>query len=211
MRRPCQMLHELFAGLPRHTVDFDNSQIPLNGIYVMFQSGELAHGLDRIVRIGTHRGQDRLRKRLHQHFHNKRKDSSIFRKHVGRALLVQCDDPFLEQWNLNLSTRKSCEKHMGEVDLAKQEQVESEVSDYLAKNVAFAVFGIDSRAERLNIEKGILSTIAACGECRASVDWLGHHHPHATIRNVGLWNIQGLKGMPMTEDEIGQLTKSLPQ
>lgn len=209
MRRPCQMLHELFAGLPRHTVDFDNSQIPLNGIYVMFQSGELAHGLDRIVRIGTHRGQDRLRKRLRQHFHNKRKDSSIFRKHVGRALLARSSDPFFEQWNLNLSTRKSCEKHMGDVDLARQEEVESEVSEYLAGNITFSVLEIFSKAERSKLKKSVLSTIAACGECRALIDWLGHHHPHPTIRNVGLWNIQGLKGMPMTEDEAGQFTKLL--
>jgi hypothetical protein len=53
---------------------FDDSPIPLNGIYILFEDGEIAHGTNRIVRIGTHTGKDQLFSRLKQHFIQENKD-----------------------------------------------------------------------------------------------------------------------------------------
>ncbi len=41
--------------------------------------------LDRIVRIGTHTSDDRLKNRLRDHFISKNKDGSIFRKNIGKS------------------------------------------------------------------------------------------------------------------------------
>ena len=80
-------LHMLFNGLPRFDWTMID-QIPYrNGIYVMFEKGESYHSMDRIVRIGTHRGQDRLLERLRDHFVREDADSSILRKNIDRAFL----------------------------------------------------------------------------------------------------------------------------
>ena len=78
----------------------------LKGIKLLFEKGETAHGMDRIVRIGTHTGKNQLRSRLKQHFIKEDKDRSIFRKNIGRSLLNRDKDPFLEQWEIDLTSRK---------------------------------------------------------------------------------------------------------
>jgi aspartate oxidase len=80
MSQTCNSIHNLFNNLKRINFPFDNSDIPKNGIYILFEKGELAHNHDRIVRIGTHTGRDQLLSRLKQHFINENKDRSIFRK-----------------------------------------------------------------------------------------------------------------------------------
>jgi hypothetical protein len=78
------VLHMLFNGLPRLDWTMIDRLPYQNGIYIMFEKGESYHGMDRIVRIGTHRGQDRLLKRLRDHFVKEDADGSIFRKNIGR-------------------------------------------------------------------------------------------------------------------------------
>ena len=96
MSKECEAIHGLTKKLDRHCFPYNESAIPNNGIYVLFQKGEAGHGLDRIVRIGTHTGENQLRSRLKQHFLTENKDRSIFRKNIGRALLNKRSDPFLE-------------------------------------------------------------------------------------------------------------------
>jgi hypothetical protein len=55
MTEACYYLHESLSRLPRLKRE-DLSLVPMNGIYVLFENGEEAHGGDRIVRVGTHRG-----------------------------------------------------------------------------------------------------------------------------------------------------------
>ena len=93
----CPHLHTLFNKLPHHHFPFDAKKIPLNGIYILFEFGEIAHDTNRIVRIGTHNGDGNLPSRLKSHFIKENKDRSIFRKNIGRALLNKSNDPFLEQ------------------------------------------------------------------------------------------------------------------
>jgi len=85
---------------------FELDKIPQNGIYFLFEKGEIAHGYRRIVRVGTHTGENQLRNRLSQHFFNENKDRSIFRKNVGRAILSKNCDPYLSVWELDFTTRK---------------------------------------------------------------------------------------------------------
>ena len=68
MSTECRSIHELAWELKRHEFPFDESKIPLNGIYILFQKGEEGHQRERIVRVGTHTGDNQLRSRLKQHF-----------------------------------------------------------------------------------------------------------------------------------------------
>jgi hypothetical protein len=134
MSEICQRLHQLFNNLKVHSFPFNPREVPLNGIYVLFEEGELAHGTNRVVRIGTHTGKDQLRSRLDQHFIHENKDRSIFRKNIGRALLNRNLDPFLDQWELDLTTHDAKVKYAGKIDLARQKQVERSVTEYIQHN-----------------------------------------------------------------------------
>lgn len=50
----CERLHRCFNDRQRFRFPFDSAAIPHNGIYLLFETRELAHGGDRIVRVGTH-------------------------------------------------------------------------------------------------------------------------------------------------------------
>lgn len=43
----CESLHEWANSLPTFRFPFDDSVIPLNGIYILFEKGEVAHGAKR--------------------------------------------------------------------------------------------------------------------------------------------------------------------
>lgn len=84
-------LHELFNKQARYCfspnskqthpcLPFDDKQIPKNGIYIIFENGETIQGMARIVRVGTHTGNNQLRSRLKQHFINKNKKSQHLQK-----------------------------------------------------------------------------------------------------------------------------------
>lgn len=64
MHKLCEKLHWLFNSLSRQRFPFDTHQIPDNGIYILFEDGESAHGVDRIVRVGTHTVANQLPFRL---------------------------------------------------------------------------------------------------------------------------------------------------
>jgi hypothetical protein len=68
MTEACQHLHDVLSRLPRFTRE-DLAQIPKNGLYILFEKGEEAHGGERIVRVGTHRGQNNLPARIREHLY----------------------------------------------------------------------------------------------------------------------------------------------
>ncbi len=207
MNEACRRLHKRLARLSRLGADFSPRDVPPNGVYVMFERGERAHGTDRIVRVGTHRGGSNLRQRLSEHFHKANKDRSIFRKHVGRCLLAARDGPFLTQWEIDLTTRAVRERHGGSIDKTRLQAVEHEVSAYLAQNITFVALPVARIEDRVAVERGLLATVASCGECHPSDEWLGRCHKNATVRHVGLWNIQGLRGRPFTTEDVEGLLK----
>jgi len=205
MTKTCAALHHLFDQQERFSFPFEASRIPKNGIYILFETGERGHDTVRIVRVGTHTGNDQLRPRLQQHFIKERKDRSIFRKNIGRALLNQAGDPFLEQWDWNSKTRKEREAQGHLVDWNKQKEVERQVTAYIQGHFSFVVFEVAEKEQRLHLEARIISTVSWCDACRPSTYWLGFHSPKAKIRQSGLWLVNELYREPLSEAEFAEL------
>ena len=209
MSEKCEKLHELFNNLKRFSFPFDEKDIPKNGIYILFEKGERGHELDRIVRVGTHTGKDQLPSRLRQHFINENKDRSIFRKNIGRAILNKRNDPYLERWELDLTTKEAKEKFSHMIDEEKQKQTEKEVSRYIQDNFSFAVFPVEEKEKRLEIESRIISTISMCRECKPGEGWLGLSSPKDKIRQSGLWLVNELNKKEISDEEFEELRKIL--
>lgn len=197
----CDRLHELFNSMSRYTWD-QISQIPFfNGIYIMFEKGEQFHGMERIVRVGTHTSSDRLKTRLLDHFVKNNHDGSIFRKNVGKAILNAHRDPYLTTWTIDTSKPEN----PAYLDKEKNADTERRVSDFMRKNFTFTVFQVTDKDERLRMEEAIIATLNADPEFRPSPKWLGLYSPEREIRESGLWLKRGLNGEPLTEVEFSKL------
>lgn len=170
------------AGVPRsETVGDSSSRNPVNA-------------LPRIVRVGTHGlnngSTTTLWKRLHQHrgqaSGNGNHRGSVFRKHVGRALLAR-DGVLHPTWGV----RSSADRFVRVEELG----LEARVSDYIGRLRVVVVPILDGSGptslrglvERNSI--GLLSTEGRLVDSPTS-DWLGHHAPAATIGHSGLWNVR---------------------
>ena len=203
----CTELHQLFNQLPHHHFPFDPKKIPSNGIYILFEKGEVAHDTNRIVRIGTHNGDGNLISRLKSHFIKENKDRSIFRKNIGRALLNQANDPYIEHWEIDLTSREAKNNFQHKVDLIRQKQIEHLVTEYIQKSFWFVVFPVEKREDRLFWESRIISTVSRCNECRPSGNWLGLHSPKDKIRESGLWIVNELYKQPLSDKEFNMLKR----
>jgi hypothetical protein len=207
MSEKCKKLHQLVSCLKRLGFPFNEDKIPFNGLYFLFEKGEFAHDTDRIVRVGTHTGKDQLRSRLKQHFINENKDRSIFRKHVGRAILNKIKDPFLKYWEIDLTSREAKEKYDKIIDFSKQREIEKKVSEYIRKNLSFVTLRIDNKEKRLHLEAEIISTISLCKDCESSKSWLGLFSPIRKIHNSGLWLVNELYKRPLSDKNFKKLEK----
>jgi hypothetical protein len=209
MSQFCNNLHSLFNGLTRFKFPFDEKKIPLNGIYILFEKGEKSHDGDRIVRVGTHTGDNQLRSRLQQHFIKENKDRSIFRKNIGRALLNKEKDLFLEKWEIDLTTKNAKEKFGSLIDLNRQKETEKKVSDYIQENFSFVVFEVKDKVRRLELESKIISTLSSCKDCKPSNNWLGLCSTKEKIRKSGLWLVNELNKEPLTKEDMDELKNLL--
>jgi len=205
MSKKCAKIHKLFNRRERFHFPFNKKSIPLNGIYILFEKGESAHDADRIVRIGTHRGVNKLFSRLNEHFVKENKDRSIFRKNIGRAILKRDSDPYLEIWERKLTSKKQKQKYGHLLDPVRQKEIEREVTHYIRDSFSFCVFQVDEKEKRIKLESKIISTVSLCGECGPSTGWLGLHSPKGKIRESGLWLVNELYKEPLTEKEINDL------
>lgn len=203
----CGTLHQWFNRMKKYSFPFEIYEIPKNGIYILFEKGELGHSINRIVRIGTHTGNNQLSSRLNQHFINENKDRSIFRKNIGRALLAKDNDPFLELWELDLTTRKAKEEYSHLIEFNKQNEIEKRVTQYIHDNFWFVVFQVDDITKRLDIEAKIISTISHCKKCIPSKTWLGNFSPKEKIKKSGLWQVNELWKTPLSGNEMADLGK----
>ncbi|MEG0181155.1 MAG: hypothetical protein RR657_04635, partial [Peptostreptococcaceae bacterium] len=188
---PAYVLHRLFNNMPRmkwnnvKDLKFDN------GIYIMFENGETYQGMDRVVRVGTHRADGRLVTRLNNHFTSNNADSSIFRKNIGRALLSRDKSSYQDVWELNTSKSEIRELHKNEIDLEFENELESTITNYLKDNITFVCFKVDTEEERLRLEEGIISTLSR-SNIQSSKEWLGLNHTKKEVVESRLWNIQGV-------------------
>ena len=201
------IIHYMVQRMPRYSWEnIDDIEFE-NGIYLIFETGETNKGVDRIVRVGTHRTNDRLKKRLKNHYLVKNKDGSIFRKNIGLALLNKDQDEFFDVWRLNTSNPKIKKENKDRLNLSYKEEIEERVSDYLNNNTKFVCIEVTGEKERLRIEEGLLTILCGNEKFKASDDWLGNYHPDSEIRESYLWNKQGLKGEPLSLDEVRALAK----
>ena len=209
MSEICKTLHEILHTGKRFNF-FDNYKlIPSNGIYILFEKGEQAHGGDRIVRIGTHKANNKLRNRLSHHFKKKNKDQSIFRKNIGRCLLYKRHSSYLSTWNLDMTPRENKEKYSYLVDTQLENAIEEEISEYLRDNFTFVILEVPDVEDRLLYESRLISTVSFCSECTPSPNWLGLSSPNEKIRNSGLWQTNELYKTPLTTEELYIIQKWL--
>ncbi len=202
MSKNCKEIHRLFNGLKQYEFPFDKNEIPKNGIYILFEKDETMGEHKRIVRVGTHTGENQLQSRLKQHFLKENKDRSIFRKNIGRALLNADKDEFIAQWELDLTTRANKENFSGQVDFEKQKSIKKRVTEYIQNNFSFAVFEVLEKEQRLRIESRIISTVSNCTSCKPSENWLGLSSPKQKIRDSGLWLVNELWKQSLSEKEM---------
>lgn len=202
MSDDCRDLHALFGQLPTFAYPFDPGALPGNGIYVLYEIGEQGHGAERIVRVGSHTGKGQLPSRLGQHFLKENKDRSIFRKNIGRAILNRERDPFLDHWNLDLTTRVAKAEHAGRIDTRRQMEIEGQVTAFIRRAFQFVVIPIEDKEMRLRLESRITATVSLCHECGPSSLWLGHYSPVEKIRESGLWLVHGLYKTSVTMDDM---------
>ena len=205
MSEACLLLTQFFAALPRFSSTFNDTDIPRNGIYVVFERGETAHATDRIVRIGTHTGYSQLPSRLHQHFTQENKDRSIFRKNIGRAALHRDNNPLLHYWDLDLTSRQNREQYASSVLQEQQATIEHAVTCYIQEYLSFTVIPIELVLDRLALESRLIATVAACDTCKPSLGWIGNFSPNQKIRTYGLWLVNGLFHQPLTRFEAEEL------
>ena len=203
----CLSLHHLFQPAPRYTFDQIKQITFENGIYVMFESGQTYAGMDRIVRIGTHRAPNRLKNRLQDHFIVENKDGSIFRKNIGRTLLSLESDPYLAVWNLDTSKQANWQYVLPK----KHSEIEHRVSEYLRSHITFTVFEEADATIRLRLETGIIASLNQADDFGPDKTWLGNHSPEVEIRTSGLWLKQGLDGEPLNQNELKYIIDRVQQ
>ena len=205
----CEQLHLLVRMGKRFDFSMGYSDIPLNGIYIMFERGEFAHGGDRIVRIGTHTGDRQLKSRIFQHFENKNKNRSIFRKNIGRCFLNRDNDPYLSTWELDTTTKEKKELYSNIIDKEFEASVEKQISQYIQNNLSFCLLDVPSKEDRLYYEARLIGTVSNCIECSPSPSWLGAHSPVAKITKSGLWQVMELYSKELSVDELNFISSSL--
>lgn len=178
--------------------DLSRQKLPSRGVYIFLDTNErnFNGSLGRIVRIGTHAvsegSKSTLKSRLRHHLGlvngtgNHR--GSIFRLHVGRALLEKegTNDKH-PNWGLG--------QHASPDVRAAETKHERRVSEYLRSLEVYFIPINDAPSKdslRAIVERQL---IALCSEDlypidRASEDWLGRHSPMKAIVKSGLWNLR---------------------
>lgn len=208
----CTALHKAFNSLPHYSFAELNEIIPKDGIYLIFESGEEAHNGERVVRIGSHTGKGNLAIRLREHV-RLNKDRSIFRKHIGRALLKRDNDPYLAVWNLDFTSKKAREEHGHRLDRAKQAVVEDAVSRYILSNLSIVLISAGDSAAACRLEELCIGTVSSCSICSPSKSWLGKY-ADPRIAQSGLWQIMHLYGAGFDHADLStypELQLALPK
>lgn len=209
MSKHCSELHEMFNSMKRMRFPFEKECIPSNGVYILFEKNEVAHGKDRIVRVGSHTGENQLRPRLRQHFLKENKDRSIFRKNIGRAILNKNNDDYLKFWELDLTTSINKGRYLPVIDIDYQSKIEKLVTEYIQDMFSFVVIEENNKKKRLWLEARLISEVSNCNECNSSENWLGRYSTKEKIRNSGLWLENELYKDGLSEEEFFEVKKMI--
>lgn len=209
MKTKVEELHILFNKKKRFKFPFEEQEnlIPKNGIYILFEKGEKFKDLDRIVRIGSHTGDNQLISRLRQHFLLENKNRSIFRKNIGRCILEKDNSLYKNNWELDTTSRIDREKNLWKLDVEFEIEIEKKISEIIQKNFSFCVIEVNNKTKRLDFEKKLISTFGSSNQLIPSENWLGYHSPKEKILKSGLWQVNNLDGMTFTENEYEEFKK----
>lgn len=198
-----EQVYKAINLLPRYNNLTPSSDLPSNGIYIFFERGEtitLSGNIDRIVRIGTHKSDGRFKGRIRQHYGVKKslggnKNSSVFRKHLGGALLRSNDpqDKRITDWLTQ--------------DGPSFREVEELVSSVLRSNFSFSCFAVETKDERLELESALIALMAQYPLGAPSVNWSGKYAASEKIVKSGLWNTQQIDSSPMTCEQFTRFEK----
>ena len=149
-----------------------------NGVYVVFEPNEiLPNGLNRVVRIGINKS-GAFKDRLKKHFVSHNRGSSVFIKHVGRALISKdSKQHLLPKW-MDRSFKSP-----------EIEQYIKRSADFLSR-CSFCVICVPNREMRESLEAKLVSTFSYNEGNTPTENWLGRYHNDVTIGESGLWNIE---------------------
>lgn len=202
----------------KENLTFKFSELPSRklakrGVYVFLDPREknfLTNG-PRIVRIGTHavssESKSTLKTRLRSHFGQRdgggNHRGSIFRLHVGRAIL--------ESKELDFQRNLWGEGQYAPIEIREGEaELERKVSIYLSDLEVFIV-PIDDEPSKDSLRAHVeTQLIALCTENFEPIDtsepeWLGHHSPMSSIVKSGLWNLRDV-AKKYKPNDIGSVT-----
>ncbi len=200
----CEAIHELLLQLPLLDEGL-LGQAPLNGVYFFYERGEHYSGADngRIVRIGSHREDNRLASRLRGHYTGS--PPSVFRRHVGSALIAR----------EGIAKSKPVEDIVNEIsawydDHMKPPEVKMQVSEYMRHNFTYRCVEVNERAQRLKLESRLIYSLAQCTGCSGSKNWLGSHAYNEKVGAAALWNDRHTtKGIVITVEDLEFLAFSV--
>jgi hypothetical protein len=187
-------------GGPRRLLASDRfSGWPLQGVYFFFETGEYRRErrCPRVVRVGSQGlnadkpSDATLWDRLAQHrgrqlgdLSGPRRSRSVFRRHVGTAIISRhkLDDEVLDNWY---------QQHRHPLE----EQIELAVSEYIGA-MPFLWLDVPDSKVRHDIEAGAISLLSMrTGDADPpSADWLGRYAYMKEIQDSGLWNVRHTGG-----------------
>lgn len=194
-----------------------HNTFPARGVYFFREVGECRTSDPntlRIVRVGTHavsaNAKSTLRSRLKAHLGTRRGGGnhrgSIFRLHVGTALLARDEWP-VPTWGVGSTTPD--EVRTNPVTRAAEAEWEQRVSSHIG---AMTVLWVNVPGEpgpdsmRARIEQNAIALLS--NQCApldvATSGWLGHHSPRLEIRQSGLWNLNYVR-QPYDPDFLNDL------
>lgn len=171
---------------------------PARGVYFFFEPGEYRRNRQelRVVRVGTHAislgSKTTLWNRLYAHRGSKAGEgnhrASIFRLHVGRAMLNRDGDTSFPHWGQKSSASKAIKQSEG--------SLERLVSEYIG-NMRFLWLNVDDEPSKEShrgfIERNAIALLAGeNGQSpldAGSSTWLGQYSDREKIRLSGLWNL----------------------
>lgn len=181
--------------------------LPKRGVYFFFEPGELREDgrTPRVVRVGTHavsagsrttlwtRLRDHRGHVIGRHADGGNHRASIFRRHVGSALLSRGIGTLVPSWG---EKHRSKDEHLREAE----HLLEVGVSGVI-RAMPFLWLAVNDppgkESDRKVIEANAIGLLSNQG--RPSIDaptpeWLGHWAGAPEIRESGLWNVDHVKG-----------------
>ncbi len=191
--RITEAVYDLIHLLPRRDNRTLKSELPANGIYIFFEQGETIQYRDivteRAVRVGINTSDVGFPDRIYKHYGNNRKQS-IFRKHIGKALLTKENPkhPLLRDWGLKTGPPLP--------------EIEQMVSDLLYQTFTFCCFAVDEAEERQKFETSLIALFAQHPLGKPSAGWLGRYAVNERIRRSGLWNCDDIDKTPLTRSQF---------